>query len=575
MKVILTGINAKYIHTNLAIRYLSEYAKDKVKSEIHLAEYTINNREEQILDELFRKKPDVLCFSAYIWNIEMIKSLASDFKKISPKTKIILGGPEISFEGEEFLKANPQIDFLILGEGEESFKELILALENGSSLDELRKIKGLCFRSEETGRIIKTQPREPFPMEKLPFPYPDIDSLEGKILYFETQRGCPFRCSYCLSSVSRRVRLMPMDMVKERLKIFLDHKVKQVKLVDRTFNADKNHALEIWKFLKENDNGITNFHFEITANILTDEAIEFLSTVRPELFQLEIGVQSTNEQTLKAISRSPQTKKLLEICKKLDEPKNIHRHLDLIAGLPLEDFASFRKSFNEVFGAKPQQLQLGFLKVLKGSKMYNDANEYGILYKCKPPYEVLKTDCLSYDEVLELKGACEMVESYYNSGRYGYTLSKLLESEPSPFDFFLELGKFYIKSGYHLKANTKEAMHQILKDFFESKYKAYDEELLARSLFDICLHEKPKKLPTFLSSYAQSSREERDKITELFKDRERFMALIPDAEEDDIRLSSRAYHIESFFANGKARYVIFNYLKRDLLGNATFKEISL
>lgn len=569
MKVLLTAINAKYIHTNLAVRYLSEYAKGFCKSEIEIAEYTINNREEQILDEIFRKKPDVLCFSAYIWNIEMVKSLASDFKKILPETKIIVGGPEISFEGEEFLKKNPAIDFLILGEGEETFAELVLAFENEET--NFEKINGLMINQKDAP--ITTEPRRVFPMELLPFPYPDIDKLDGKILYFETQRGCPFACSYCLSSVSRKVRLMPMDMVKERLDIFLKHRVKQVKFVDRTFNANKNHALEIWKYLKEHDNGVTNFHFEITANILTEEAIEFLSTVRPELFQLEIGVQSTNKETLKAINRNPETKSLLEICRKLDEPKNIHRHLDLIAGLPYEDFASFRNSFNDVFSAHPQQLQLGFLKVLKGSKMFLDAEKYGILYKDKPPYEALKTNFLTYDEVLSLKAVCEMVESYYNSGRFNNTLSALLKEESSPFDFFLKLGTYFVEGNYHLKSNTKEAMHEILKGFFEKKYKNYDNNILNAVLFDVCLHEKPRKLPNFLSS--EIEKEEKEKIISFFKDKENFKKLIPTADERDISFSSKAYHIQLFKSDEKSFYVLFDYNNRDLLGNASYKLIEM
>ena len=563
MKVLLTAINSKYIHTNLAVRYLKEFAKGKTNSEIEIAEYTINNREEQVFDEIYKKKPDVLCFSAYIWNIEMIKGLCADLKKVLPETIFVVGGPEISFESESFLQKNSSIDILILGEGEETFLQLVLALENKESLE---KVNGLMINGE---KIIKTPPRREMPMELLPFPYPDIDALDGKILYFETQRGCPFSCSYCLSSVSRKVRLMPMELVKSRLDIFLSHKVRQVKFVDRTFNADKNHALEIWKYLKEKDNGITNFHFEITANILNKEAIEFLKTVRPGLFQLEIGVQSTNEETLKAVSRNPKTKELLEICKELDKPKNIHRHLDLIAGLPYEDFASFRKSFNDVFSAHPQQLQLGFLKVLRGSKMFLDAKKYGIVYKDKPPYETLKTSFLSYDEVLSLKACCEMVESYYNSGRFINTLTELLKEESSPFDFFLELGEFFVSNSYHLKANTKEAMHEILKSFFEGRYKPYDEKILCCSYFDICLHEKPRKLPSFLTR--EIEKEDKEKIIQFFKDKEGFKKLILDAEEKEISFSSKSYFVGVFPFEGKKTFVLFDYTKRDLWGNASFK----
>lgn len=575
MKVLLTAINAKYIHTNIAIRYLKEYAKDSVKSEICLAEYTINNYDEQIIDEIYRQKPDIICFSVYIWNIEQVKNIITEYKKIAPDTKIILGGPEVTYESEKFLKSMPQVDIIMLGEGEESFKELVYAMENNQQLD---NIKGLVFRKDE--EIIKTLPREEFPMEKIPFPYPDIKELKNKIFYFESQRGCPFKCSYCLSSVSRNVRFMPLDMVFRYLDIFLENGARQVKFVDRTFNTRKGYALAIWKYLKEHDNGITNFHFEITAHLLDEETLEFLKTVRKEQFQFEVGVQSTNEKTIKAINRTTNTQKLMKICQKVDSFKNIHQHLDLIAGLPYEDISSFKNSFDTVISIRPQQLQLGFLKVLKGSQMYLDAEKYGIVYKDKAPYEMLLTNFLSYDDVLLLKGTCEMTETFYNSGRFINTLNNLLEKTNSAFEFFKQLGVYYVENNLHLTSHSKEDMHTILKDFYELNYQNYDEYLKQIVLFDICLHEKPKKLPEFIDiSY---SNDYKDKIAEFFRDKENFKKYIPSAKDEDIKWASKSYHLQIFkydiTSNDKTpkdTAILFDYKNRDLLANASYIKVTL
>ncbi|MBQ5851368.1 MAG: DUF4080 domain-containing protein, partial [Lachnospiraceae bacterium] len=425
-RIILVGINAKYIHSNPAVYSLKTYAdtyysdcsvldgNSKITDNLTISEYTINQSLDSILADLYNQKPDVVAFSCYIWNWNMVRDILDELPKIMPKTDIWLGGPEVSFNADKLVNQYPAIKGIMVGEGEETFLELLKYYwEAADRFQNLSDIKGIVLKEGFTGE------RELTNIDKLPFIYNNntdfTDKFKNRIIYYESQRGCPFRCSYCLSSIDKSVRLRDLETVKKELKFFLDNKVDQVKFIDRTFNCNNEHALSIWRFLKENDNGITNFHFEIAADLLSTQQLEIISQMRPGLIQLEIGVQSTNEKTLKAINRHMDIEQLKSTVQKVHSYKNTHQHLDLIAGLPYEDYNSFANSFNDVYNMQPNQLQLGFLKVLNGSPMKEKAEEYGIVYSSKPPYEVLYTNWLSYDDVPKLKGIEEMVELYYNS----------------------------------------------------------------------------------------------------------------------------------------------------------------
>lgn len=402
MQFLLTAINAKYIHSNPAIYSLKAYAGEKLQPYIALAQYTINNRMEKILGDIYKKHPDVIGFSCYIWNFSIIQELIREIPKLLPGTDIWLGGPEVSFEAEEILRQYPMVRGIMVGEGEETFKDLLSYYVGGeekeidSKYHNLEEIPGLVLREGTTGKRTLTD------MNKLPFLYDNLKDFENKIIYYETSRGCPFKCSYCLSSIDKKVRLRNPDTVKKELQFFLSRKVPQVKLIDRTFNCNHRHAMEIWKYIKENDNGVTNFHFEVAADIINEEELSILKEMRPGLVQLEIGVQTTNQKTLKEINRSADINHIAEIVERIRSSRNIHIHLDLIAGLPFEGYDSFGKSFNDVYAMKPEKLQLGFLKVLKGTQIWEKAEDYGIIYQENPPYEVLYTKWISYEEILKL-----------------------------------------------------------------------------------------------------------------------------------------------------------------------------
>ncbi len=501
MKILLTAINAKYIHSNPAIYYLKSYAK-KYRDYIELAEYTINQYTDDILQSIYRKKPTVLAFSCYIWNIGMVEEIIREYRKLDSSVKIWLGGPEVSYDPEDCLKRLPEIDGVMIGEGEATFEELAgyyLQVENGLAGSK-KVIAGIAFRSED-GEIIRTKDRKPMDFSRLPFLYKEameLSEFSNRIIYYETSRGCPFSCSYCLSSIDKRVRFRDIDLVCQELRLFLDRKVAQVKFIDRTFNCKKSHAMAIWQFIKENDNGITNFHFEIAADILDEDQLSLLETLRPGLIQLEIGVQSTNDKTIDAINRRMDLKKVSENVARIKKADNIHQHLDLIAGLPFEDYDSFGTSFNDVYAMRPDQLQLGFLKVLKGSYMEEVCKEYGIVYKAKSPYEVLYTKWLSYDDVIRLKGVEEMTEVYYNSGQFKSTLAFLEHFIESPFAFYEDLAKYYDNSGLFGLNHNRIRRYEILLDYieerFDSKVVSVAKQIM---IFDLYRRERLKTRPSF------------------------------------------------------------------------------
>ena len=498
MKILLTAINAKYIHSNLAIYSLRACAGE-YKSQIELAEFTINNQKDYILEEIYKRKPDILCFSVYIWNLDYVESVAREFKKICPDTPVWVGGPEVSYEVEDFLTSHPEIDGVMIGEGEETFREVCGYYAGNRGLDD---IQGIAYRDNNGIRV--TESRAIMDMSRIPFCYDTMEDFSNRIIYYESSRGCPFSCSYCLSSVDKSLRFRDTELVKKELLFFINQKVPQIKFVDRTFNCNHAHAMEIWRFIKEHDNGVTNFHFEISADLINEEELKLISDMRPGLIQLEIGVQSTNEVTIKEIHRTMKLERLKEVVRAIQSGANVHEHLDLIAGLPYEDYDSFAGSFDEIYELKPNQLQLGFLKVLKGSFMYDHAKEYGIIYHDRPPYEVLSTKWISFDDVLRIKKVEEMLEVYYNSGQFEITMKLMDVLYDSAFDFFQRLGDFYEENGYLAMSHSRIRRCEILLEFMQAELQAKEGErkpsdivkMLEEALiFDLYYRENCKSRP--------------------------------------------------------------------------------
>ena len=492
MKILLTAVNAKFIHTNPAIRSLRAYAAaDGLSS--GFVEYTINQSRNWILSDIYRQQPDVIAFSCYIWNRKMIFSLLEDLPKVLPDTEIWLGGPEVSYDAPEILRDYPQVRGIMTGEGEETFRELCRHWHTGSP--ELPDIPGCCIRGED-GPVF-TGIREPVPMDDIPFFYSDMTEFRDRIPYYESSRGCPFRCTYCLSSIDKHVRFRSLSLVLPELQFFLDRKVPQVKFIDRTFNCDHARCLTIWRYLAEHDNGVTNFHFEIAADLLNEEELDLLCSLRPGLVQLEIGVQTANPETVTTIRRSMDLDRLEKVVSRLRAAGNIHLHLDLIAGLPEENLASFRDSFDRVFSMRAHDLQLGFLKVLKGSPMEDLAGEYDLKYQTEPPYEVLSTRWLGYGDLLELKGVEEMLELYHNSGQYTRTLPLLIRETGSAYEFFLQLSRWYRDHGYEVCQPSRMQRYLILLEFAAARHPE-KRDLYAECLtFDCYLRERCKKRPEF------------------------------------------------------------------------------
>ena len=548
MKIILAACNAKYIHSNLAVYDLQAYAR-QYQQHILLKEYTINQQKDEIMKDLYEEKPDVICFSCYIWNISFVKELAEDLKKVLPSVPFWAGGPEVSFDAEAFLAANPAFDGVMVGEGEETFLELAgYYVDHEKSLEQIR---GIAFRKEN--QVLHNGWREIMDLSKVPFPYKDLQDFDHRIIYYESSRGCPFSCSYCLSSVDKKLRFRSLDLVRKELQFFLDHKVPQVKFVDRTFNCKHDHAMAIWKYIVEHDNGVTNFHFEIAADLLREEELELMATMRPGLIQLEIGVQSTNLQTLEAIHRKTDFLRICQIVERIHSFGNIHQHLDLIAGLPYEDYNSFHHSFNDVYALRPQQFQLGFLKVLKGSLMKQMEKEYGIVHKEKEPYEVLSTNWITYEDVLNLKKVENMVEVYYNSGQFENSLKYVETLFPDSFTMYEALGRFYEQKGYDCISHNRLRRYEILLEFIESLKQGDVQKGADALVLDLYLREKLKSRPSF----AKDQKAEEKKIWAYRK-------------QENI---SKTAHIQVFW---DGRVLLFDYEKKDpLTGNALTEEIRL
>lgn len=500
MKVILSTLNSKFIHSCLAIRYLQGYVEDLIH--IDIKEYTINQNIDFIASDLYKLEPEIIGFSTYIWNLAETLKICKILKIVNPKIKIILGGPEVSFDGEKILEDNKFIDFIIYGEGEETFREFIKKTIDGN--EDYDDIEGLIYF--QGNKIIKNPPR---PLIKdlniIPSPYKNIgDEFENKIVYFESSRGCPFNCEFCLSSTIKGVRYFEINRVKEELNNLIEGKVRQVKFVDRTFNANKNYAMEIMSFIINKNPKDINFHFEVTAHLLDREMLDFLSGVKEGLFQFEVGVQSTNLDTIDAIGRTTDFEKLRDITKEIKSHKNIHQHLDLIAGLPYEGYDSFRKSFNDVYEIRPEKIQLGFLKLLKGSGLRKDQEKYGFKYLDEPPYEVLENDFIKFKEIIKLKTIEDLVERYYNEGYFEHALEFIVYNHyTSPFDFYEDFSYYWEFKNYHKVSNSRNRLYEILIEFY--KHKGFNNMVVFNELlrFDFIKNNKGSRIPNGILGFKE------------------------------------------------------------------------
>lgn len=594
MKVLLAAINAKYIHSNLGIYSLKTYGEKMLKewglaeeAKVSLAEYTINHQMEQILQDIYKRKLDVIGFSCYIWNISYVKMILADIKKVLPDVKIWAGGPEVSYHAEAFLKEEPAVDLVMMGEGEITFAHFLKALLEGEAL---KQVPGLMLRNDD-GTFTDTGFRQVMDMSQIPFPYAfmDMKELEHRIIYYESSRGCPFSCAYCLSSIDKKLRFRSLDLVLPELEWFLQAKVPQVKFVDRTFNCKKSHAMAIWQYIRDHDNGITNFHFEIAADLLDKDELDLLSTMRPGLVQLEIGVQSTNEKTLETIRRKTDIEEIRQITETINSWHNIHQHLDLIVGLPWEDLKRFKQSFNDVYSMEPEQLQLGFLKILKGSYMEELIPDCDLLYSAAPPYEVLQTKWLSYGDVLELKDIEEMTEVHYNSRQFTCTLKELEKEFNTPYEMFSFMAGYYNKNHLLGISHSRIARYEILWKMIQVKlgksgryethetYETYESHAprgtevnpgisgkleLYRDLLmtDLYLRENVKSRPSFARDLSSS----KDFVREFFQREEKTPEHLSGYEGYDSRQMAKMAHLE-LLRDGT--YLLFDYKRRDPLSN--------
>lgn len=576
MKILLAAINAKYIHSNLAVYCLKAYADQHCRTgnkneslEIEIGEYTINQQMDDIMRDVYERQPDVLCLSCYIWNLRYVEELIHEIKKVRPDLIIWTGGPEVSYDAPDVLKRLPEITGVMKGEGELTFTALCKAYMQAEKTEgkatvldipdeTLINIDGITWKNRQ-GEIVENKWRQPIDLSEVPFVYEHLEDFEHKIIYYETSRGCPFACSYCLSSIDKRLRFRSLSLVFRELQFFLDHKVPQVKFVDRTFNCKHDHALAIWKYLAEHDNGITNFHFEVSADLLNEEELEVITSMRPGLIQLEIGVQSTNPDTIREIHRTMNLTALAEKVARVNHAGNIHQHLDLIAGLPYEDLKSFARSFDDVYRMKPEQLQLGFLKVLKGSYMETQKETYELRYKSTPPYEVLATKWISYEEVLHLKGIEEMVEVYYNSRQFEATLEELEKEYVSAFEMFEKLWIYYKKQNYHQVSHRRSERYEIMLGFIHEQYPEkveYYRELLT---YDYYLRENAKSRPEFAGEETLTKEEIRLFYETEAKERKYLVSY----ERYDKNQLRKMTHLEKFPQLKKT--VLFDYLERNPL----------
>ena len=607
MNILLAAINAKYIHSNLAVYSLRAYAR-KFIQETEIEEYTINQPIDEIFMDIYTHRPDILCFSCYLWNISYVEQLIREIPKVLPDTKIWLGGPEVSYNAGEMLEKYPGLTGIICGEGEETFLELMDYYHSGIELAAVRKdtdccksmvtdlseIRGIVYRNSD-GSIMETQPRPVLNLSRVPFAYEHVEDFRNRIIYYESSRGCPFSCSYCLSSIDKCLRFRDLELVKQELQFFIDHEVPQVKFVDRTFNCRHDHAMAVWKYIKDHDKGMTNFHFEIAADLLNEEEIALIRSMRPGLIQLEIGIQSANSETISEIKRRMDLRKVECTGAEIRKNRNVHQHLDLIAGLPYEDYDSFAKSFDRVYAMRPDQLQLGFLKVLKGALMHEKTQEYGLVYQDRPPYEVLSTKWLPYADVIRLKKIEEMVEVYYNSGQFGNTMEHAEKEFSGAFAMYSALADYYERNDLFRISHSRIARYEILLHFLEehmgvspdnsedrrqpaaksaeNRHQSAVEsaadrmaEYTAWLTLDLYLRDNVRNRPSFLPENKISS----DEAAVFYKMEEEERRYLKNYAGYDRRQMRKMTHLERIFG----RMILFDYRERDpLSGDAKVYEI--
>lgn len=559
MKILLAAVNAKYIHANLAVCSLQAYAGEHVKeADVEIAEYTINQQKDDILMDIYRRRADILCFSCYIWNLDYIEELVRDMAKLRPDMPIWLGGPEVSYDAPDVLARLPEVTGVMKGEGEETFAGLCRFYQGCEGDLGLRSLRGITFRDRD-GTVRDNPWRPVMDLNDIPFVYHQMETFRNKIIYYESSRGCPFSCSYCLSSVDKQLRFRDLEKVRRELQFLIDQEVPQVKFVDRTFNCRHEHAAAIWKYIAEHDRGITNFHFEVAADLLSEEELEILGSMRPGLVQLEIGVQSTNPDTIREIRRTMDFGRVRGAVERIREKGNIHQHLDLIAGLPFEDMESFARSFGDVYALRPEQLQLGFLKVLKGSYMEEKKLEYGLVYKSRPPYEVLYTKWLSYEDMMRLKGIEEMVEVYYNSRQFTHTLEALEARYPSAFLMYDGLARFYEEQGLGQVQHKRSARYEILLRYITAEFPEEEERFRELLTYDYYLRENAKSRPGFAGEYKVS----KEVLRTFYENEESQRRYLPAYRYYDRNQMRKMTHLEYFAQKGI--YVLFDYRERNAL----------
>ncbi|APH16106.1 B12 binding domain protein [Clostridium sporogenes] len=557
MKALLVAINSKYIHSNLALRYLRANTED-LNYECMLKEFTINDRKENILEKIIMEKADLVAFSCYIWNLEYVEELANLIKLVKPSTEIIFGGPEVSYESESFLRRVPG-EYIIKGEGEETFREFIKCKIENKSLD---KVKGLYIKT--LNGIEYTGERHNISMNSVVFPYKKEEDLKNKIVYYEASRGCPFKCKYCLSSTLHGVRFHDIERVKKEIKFLVDKNVKLIKFVDRTFNCNHKFAMEVWEYIINLDTDAT-FHFEISADLLAKEELDILSKSKEGRIQFEVGVQTTNNEVLKNINRHVNFETIKEKVEELKKLKNIKQHLDLIAGLPGEDYNSFKNSFNDVYSIEPEEIQLGFLKLLKGSPMRLEAEKWGMVYSPYPPYEILSTKDISYEELLILKKVEGVVDKYYNSGKFNNILKYFMGEFKKNFDFYYSLAMFCNDKGYFDRNISGPQYYKVFLEFNEEFLNKNSEFLKEIIKYDYLKFNKKQWLPEFLI------RDIDKKIKRYLKDK-----VLQNGVQisDNIHVEKFFIDIEKFIRSGikekREIYVIFDEKDREnivFLGN--------
>ena len=542
MKILLTTLNSKFIHTNLAIRYIKESIKDLI--DVDLREYTINNQLDYILKDIYLKDYDAVFFSTYIWNVYDIVKICENLKKVKPNLIIGLGGPEVSYDSEESMEKYQFVDYILRDEGEMVMRDLVKHFRGEMSIED---VDGITYRQD--GKIIRNKTRELLKdLDLIPSPYENLDvkEYENRIVYYETSRGCPFNCQYCLSSAIKGLRYFSIDRVKRDLKNLIDARVSQIKFIDRTFNANKNFAKEIMEFLMENDNGYTTYHFEVTAHLLDDDMLEFLKDCKEGLFQFEIGVQTTNQEALDAVGRRDDFEKLSYVVKTIESYQNIHQHLDLIAGLPYEGYDSFEKSFNDVFGLQIEQLQLGFLKMIKGTGMRARAEEFEYEYKDYAPYEVLSNKFISYDEILKLKDIEDILERYYNSNNFSLSVKYIIENyySESAFKFFEEFATYFDEMGYFHLAQGKNQLYSILLDFYKEKIGENYDLFMEILKYDYVSLGKISSVPNIFAKVEVDNLKPR--VHEFLHDRENLEKYLPKHVDTPTKYILKYVHFEQF-----------------------------